>query len=258
AHLEGFGGIEGVKKGKSEMYRFIKQKNGQLFVNADDGVLMELSQAIAKSTYSLHQQSDIVGFDCANSDTVAFKFKSSDDQQDWSEHKKIQTHIIGHYNLVNCLAACCVGNYFNVPQADIIEALANYHPNMNRSQLVKTKTNTVILDAYNANPNSMRVAIDNFANVNAEKKILLLGDMFELGDYSDTEHQAIADLLVQKNFNQVVLVGPHFQKTGNNNFTKLESTIQCVELLKSLHLQQCHILIKGSRGMKMETLLEYM
>ncbi len=258
AHLEGFGGIEGVKKGKSEMYRFINSHRGRLFVNADDEVLMDLSSGIAKTTYSMHQNSDVLAKDITNSETVSFQFKNSNDTTPWSNLENIHTHIIGHYNLVNCLAACCIGTYFEVPKQHIIDALANYHPNMNRSQLVKTKSNTVILDAYNANPNSTRVAIDNFAKLTANHKVLCLGDMFELGEYAEAEHQAIVNLLIQKNFQHVILVGPNFQKTSGHSFTKLESTKQCIELIKTMHLQNSHILIKGSRGMKMESLVEYL
>ncbi len=168
----------------------------------------------------------------------------------------VHTQIIGHYNLNNCLAAACIGNYFKVSDAEIKEALENYVPDMNRSQLVKTTNNTLILDAYNANPNSMRAAIDNFAKYPAEKKLLLLGDMFELGSYAALEHKEIVNLLQAHGFAEVLLVGKEFCALKDVSFDRFESTSECLAALKNKALKGYTVLIKGSRSMKMETLQE--
>jgi len=256
AHLEGFGGIEGVKKGKSELYKFIKGKSGKLFVNADDEVLIDLASTIDKVTYGFKHDSDIIGKDCTNKETVSFSFKKKEQLETWDELHIVNTNIIGHYNLINCLAACCIGSFFGVEENKIIEALEHYFPNMNRSQLVKTEHNSIILDAYNANPNSMKVAIENFAGMQAANKLVLLGDMFELGEYSRQEHQNIVDLLISKQLRNVILVGPQFQNCVNHPFISVNTTKECAEYLNSHKTTQHTILIKGSRGMKMETLVE--
>jgi UDP-N-acetylmuramoyl-tripeptide--D-alanyl-D-alanine ligase len=254
AHLEGFGGIEGVKKGKSEMYRFLQHKQGLLFVNADDDVLMQLSDGMKKYCYGFKETNDMQGKDVSQQDTVAFKFKGKDNSAAWDSVPTVQTQIVGHYNLINCLAACCIGKYFGVSDDQIAQALSAYTPNMNRSQLVKTAYNTIILDAYNANPNSMRAAIENFAKIKANQKLLLLGDMFELGDYAAQEHQTVVDLLTVKQFTNVVLVGPNFKKTNGHAFKTFEDTEACMAYLNQHSFQNYYVLIKGSRGMKMETL----
>jgi UDP-N-acetylmuramoyl-tripeptide--D-alanyl-D-alanine ligase len=258
AHLEGFGGIEGVKKGKSEMYHFINKNKGKVFINSDDEVLKSLVLGVSKITYGTDLNADCIGKELESEETICFKFKNNSDKRDWSNIHTIQTNIIGNYNFINCLAACCIGTYFGVSEVEIKNALENFHPNMNRSQLVKTGRNTIILDAYNANPNSMKAAIENFANMNTNKKLLLLGDMFELGDYSEQEHQNIVNLLIEKGFKELVLVGPHFFKTKNNSFNRFLSLKECVNYLASLNIEQYTVLIKGSRGMKMESLQEFL
>src|SRR5262249_35447532 len=153
AHLEGFGGIEGVKKGKSELYRFLKSSGGKAFINGDDEVLYGLAFENDKITYGCRKLYDAIGKDCTTGETVSFKFTTRYGNKDWNKQTLINTQIIGSYNFINCLAATCVGNYFKVEDELIKQALENYLPNMNRSQLVKTERNTIILDAYNANPN---------------------------------------------------------------------------------------------------------
>jgi UDP-N-acetylmuramoyl-tripeptide--D-alanyl-D-alanine ligase len=155
------------------------------------------------------------------------------------------------------LAAVCIGHYFKVADELIKEGLENYIPQMNRSQLVKTKNNTLILDAYNANPNSMKVAIENFASYQAQNKLILLGDMFELGDYSQDEHKTIIDLIKEKNLTNTIFVGNEFMKLNENlNFKFFATTQECSDYLKTLSINDTTILIKGSRSMKMETLQE--
>ena len=254
AHLEGFGGEEGIKKGKSELYKYIRSKQGKVFINADDDVLNELAFDNDKVTYGCKKLYDVIGKDCTTSETVSMKFTRRYGEKDWNKLPIINTQIVGSYNFINCLTAACVGNYFKVEDNLIKEALENYLPNMNRSQLVKTSRNTVLLDAYNANPNSMAVAIENFANYRSDKKLVLLGDMFELGEYSHAEHQKIVNLLEEKKLQNVVLVGEEFFKLDTNQFQKFKTTLECLNYLKNLNVSENTILIKGSRGMKMETL----
>ena len=254
AHMEGFGGLEGIKKGKSELYKFIKAKNGKVFINADDTVLNELSVDNDKITYGCEKLYDIIGKDFTKDETVSFKYAGRYNEKDWNKIKLINTQIVGAYNFINCLAAACIGNYFKVDDQQIISALENYLPNMNRSQLLRTEHNTILLDAYNANPNSMYAAIDNFANYKSSNKLLLLGDMFELGEYSQDEHQKIVNLLKERNFENVILVGEEFFKLNSTTFLKFKTTSECLSYLKSLNITDSTILIKGSRGMKMEIL----
>jgi UDP-N-acetylmuramoyl-tripeptide--D-alanyl-D-alanine ligase len=256
AHLEGFGGIEGVKKGKSEMYRYIKSKQGKVFINGDDEVLYELAFENDKITYGTKKLYDVIGKDTSKNETVSLKYTTRYGEKDWNKLPEINTQIVGSYNFINCLAAACVGNYFKVDEQLIKKALENYLPNMNRSQLVKTSRNTLLLDAYNANPNSMKAAIENFATYQSSNKLLLLGDMFELGDYSAEEHKKILELLKEKKLDNVVLVGEQFFKTNDNSFQRFKTTAECKDYLEKQGVSGATILIKGSRGMKMETLQE--
>jgi UDP-N-acetylmuramoyl-tripeptide--D-alanyl-D-alanine ligase len=254
AHLEGFGGIEGVKKGKGELFAYIRAKGAKVVVNGDDDVLSEMAFNHNQITFGCKKLYDLIGKDCTDSETVSFKFTTRYGEKDFTKLPVVKTQIIGHYNLNNCLAAACIGNYFEVSDAEIKEALENYVPDMNRSQLVKTKNNTLILDAYNANPNSMKAAIDNFAQYPAEHKLVLLGDMFELGEYAAAEHQQVVDLLLSHGIKEVMLVGKEFCALKSVPYTQFASTESCLEALQQRALSGFTVLIKGSRSMKMETL----
>ncbi len=256
AHLEGFGGIEGVKRGKSELYRYLKTKSAKSFINGDDDVLHDLAFENDKITYGCKKLYDVIGKEISSAETVSFKYTTRYRDKDWSKLKPVNTKIIGSYNFINCLAAVCVGNYFKVEPDLIQEALENYLPNMNRSQLVKTERNTLILDAYNANPNSMKAAIENFAKYKSENKLVLLGDMFELGGYSAEEHQKLVDLLKANKLENVVLVGNEFCKLESTDYLKFKTTQECKDYLQKKAVSGNTVLIKGSRGMKMEILQE--
>jgi len=256
AHLEGFGGIEGVKKGKSELYKYLKAKDGKAFVNGDDEVLHDLAFDNDKITYGCKKLYDVIGKDCGSTETVRFKYTTRYGEKDWNRIAEIKTQILGSYNFINCLGAACVGYYFKVEEAEIREALENYLPNMNRSQLVKTGRNTIILDAYNANPNSMKAAIENFAKYTSDHKLILLGDMFELGEYSLEEHRKLVELLKENKLGNVMLVGKEFFKLNESNFKSFKTTEECKEYLQKHPVSDTTILIKGSRGMKMEALQE--
>ncbi len=256
AHLEGFGGIEGVKKGKSELYRYLKAKHGKIFINGDDDVLHDLAKDNDKISYGTTKLFDTIGKYIPHGETVSFKWTTRYGDKDWNKLPLVKTQITGKYNFINCLAAVCVGHYFHVPDEDINSALSSYVPAMNRSQLVKTKYNEVLLDAYNANPNSMKAAIENFAEYKADVKWLLLGDMFELGDYSKQEHLNIVELLKNKKLNNVVLVGEEFSSLPDETFMRFKTTADCKAYIESHPIRNATVLIKGSRGMKMEVLQE--
>lgn len=254
AHLEGFGGEEGVKKGKSEMYRFIAAKGGRIFINGDDPVLLELAGGNDKITYGATKLFDVIGKAVNTDEYVSFKWTTRYGEKDWNKLPLIKTNIIGHYNFVNLLCAVCIGHYFKVEEEKINQALSEYTPNMNRSQLEKTANNTLILDAYNANPSSMKVAIENFAELKADNKLLIIGDMFELGEYAAAEHQKISDLIAAKKITDVILIGPEFAKTTKNDFRSFITTDEALTYLKEHKQKDKTILIKGSRGMKLEIL----
>ncbi len=255
AHLEGFGGEEGVKKGKGEMYKYISKKGGRVFINADDAVLHEMAGAMDKITYGTTKLYDVIGKQINGDEFVSFKWTTRYNEKDWNKLPLVKTHIIGHYNFINLLCAACVGNYFKVDIEKINEALSEYVPDMNRSQLEKTANNTLILDAYNANPSSMKVAIENFAKMEGENKLLIIGDMFELGEYAAEEHKKIVDLINEKKLSNVFLIGQEFSKT-NSGFKTFLNTQECLVNLKSEPQKNKLILIKGSRGMKLEILKE--
>ncbi|MBI2730408.1 MAG: UDP-N-acetylmuramoyl-tripeptide--D-alanyl-D-alanine ligase, partial [Sphingobacteriales bacterium] len=191
AHLEGFGGVEGVRKGKGELYDHIRTNGGTIFINTDYNYLKEMSKGIAKK----------ISYGTADADTTGHLLESepflkviiTSDENIGT----IQTQLVGNYNLPNVLAAVATGKYFKVPAEKIKSAIENYAPSNSRSQLIEKGTNKIILDAYNANPSSMKVAIENFAKIHADKKVLLIGAMAELGDDSIKEHEDIVTLIKQ-------------------------------------------------------------
>ena len=256
AHLEGFGGEEGVKKGKSELYRYIREAHGKLFVNGNDPVLMDLSKANDCLLYGDDNASFYVhGKSYQNSDFVEFRWAPQGSSVE-SSHL-IKTKMFGHYNYINLLCAACIGHYFEVPASAIQLALENYLPEMNRSQVVNTPKNIVILDAYNANPSSMQAAILNFSKQKNSNKMVILGDMFELGEYATQEHKQVLELLANTGL-EAILVGPLFfaLREQFKNFHYFEDSEACKSYIKQNHRDKSHILVKGSRGMRLEALLE--
>ena len=250
AHLEGFGSAENIAIGKSELYVHIKNKQGMLFVNGDDSKLMQLSENISRKCYGSSAQADFQARFISSEPFVSLELLA------FSPPILVQTQIIGKYNFDNCVAAACIGKHFGVEEQEIVHALQNYVPANNRSQVMKKGSNTLLMDAYNANPSSMEVALKNFAEMQVAKKIAILGDMLELGEESKKEHQHIADLAQQNPGAQILLIGPHFLKTTVNALTRqFEHPAQAAAYLKELNPQDTTILIKGSRGMKLEQLL---
>jgi len=255
AHLEGFGGVEGIKIGKSELYKFIEKKNGKIFINGNDPVLIELSRSIDKVYFGENNTFDVYGELVNNSEFVELKWNTKDASLE--NTPLISTHLFGHYNFVNVICAICIGNYFGVEKQMINSAISNYLPEMNRSQVKKTIKNTLILDAYNANPSSMMLAIKHFARQAFPNKYVVLGDMFELGDYSYQEHKLILDELYLYPEIKCLLVGTHFYQFKNNflGFSFCENIKLAQNFIEKSNISAFTILIKGSRGIALEKLV---
>lgn len=248
AHLEGFGGIEGVKKGKGELYDFIRESNGSIFINVDLDYLQEISWGIRKKITYGTTNAETTGR-LIESDPFIIVNIDSD-----SSIGLIKSNLVGEYNLPNILAAVAVGKYFNVPVEKIKVAIENYQPSNSRSQLIEKDSNKIIMDAYNANPASMKAAIENFAKIDAPKKMLMLGAMAELGPESITEHKALVSLIQKHKWEKVVLVGGDFEKT-HENFLFFKNSSEAKNWLQNQLIVNTYILIKGSRSMQMEKLL---
>jgi UDP-N-acetylmuramoyl-tripeptide--D-alanyl-D-alanine ligase len=250
AHLEGFGNFEGVKKTKRELYDFLKLNNGAAFVNYDDELLIALSQGMRVIGYGKNA-GDVTGHIINQTPNLTLEVAIG------KEKSNIKTRLYGSYNFANIMAAIAIGNFFSVPVAKIAESITNYSPENNRSQQLKTQHNKIILDAYNANPVSLSKAITSFWDAKFQNPLLIIGDMFELGKASGEEHQKIVDLLISKAFSEVILVGKDFFNT-NHPFKAFETTELAADFLKHYAVTERHILIKGSRGMHLESLTKYL
>ncbi len=246
AHLEGFGGVEGVIKGKSELYDYLISHNKYVFLNADDDIQ---KKKLANYTKKM-------GFSSSDYQYYQIKFLGVNPYVTLEvEGTQIQTQLVGKYNFSNCCAAILMGKYFNVPIEDIKSAIEGYRPENNRSQLLSKNGFDIILDAYNANPTSMRAALENFSLMKAKRKTLIIGDMFELGNTAAEEHQAISDLAENLHFDEIYLVGENFYGT-NTSLSKFKSFDALKEHLTKHPLEKASLLIKGSRGMALERVLE--
>jgi UDP-N-acetylmuramoyl-tripeptide--D-alanyl-D-alanine ligase len=246
AHLEGFGGVEGVIKGKSELYQFIQTHKGIVFVNGTDSKQLELTSKINRIVFNGSDPS----FQITNLSNEPFL-------QVGYKNRPIKSQLIGTYNFSNIAAAIAIGDYFDVPIDKIEQAISTYSPQMNRSQVLKLKGHTLILDAYNANPSSMMAAIENFEKMSATSKLLILGDMFELGKDAPHEHQCIVDYMVNNDFGHALFVGKNFFTTSGNasNIQKFETFEDLKHYLVENTIPKSTILIKGSRGMALERTL---
>lgn len=250
AHLEGFGGVEGVIAGKSEMYQYLAANQKTVFVNLEDSIQIEKSKGIKAFTFGLKKQNaDLNIEEITANPFVAIRY---DDFQ-------IESHLIGLYNANNINAAVAIGKYFEVQESDIKAAIENYIPANNRSQMMQKGSNEIILDAYNANPSSMAVAITNFLQLDKKNKVMILGDMFELGDESAHEHKLIVDSLADQDQALCFLIGKSFYANhiSNGNIQFFETFGAFSEYLKTHKFDSNTILIKGSRGMALERTLEY-
>lgn len=258
AHLEGFGGEEGVRKGKGELYDYLKLHNGTVFINSDLDYLVKMSQGIGTvisyGTNSGQLQAKI--FEAANgqsaNDFLIVEITASTNAA--IVHKIIKSQLVGSYNLPNVLAAISIGLSFEVPVEKIMTAIENYTPTNSRSQLIEWKNNKVILDAYNANPSSMQLAIENFAKIDAAKKILCIGAMRELGNESQAEHQALIEQIKTAHFEKVILVGKEFENC-QHAFIYFENSALAKNWLDQENFINHFFLIKGSRGIQMEKMI---
>ncbi|MGX8682205.1 MAG: UDP-N-acetylmuramoyl-tripeptide--D-alanyl-D-alanine ligase [Bacteroidales bacterium] len=268
AHLQGFGSFEGVKRTKGELYDFIKATDGELIVNADSDDLMQMVQerGITRLTFYGERSplARVKGQVVDHTAMLHFQWTENNFQSSIVNSQSsivncqssiVNSQLIGTYNLPNMLAAITIGLKFGVAVSDINAALENYEPHNNRSQLTKTERNTLIVDAYNANPTSMQAALDNFHNIEADNKMLILGEMRELGEDSLNEHRKIVKLIHDYGFQDVVLVGEEFIKTGTS-FPCYPDVNALTEVIKSNPPQSKTILIKGSNGTKLFTLPE--
>jgi UDP-N-acetylmuramoyl-tripeptide--D-alanyl-D-alanine ligase len=249
AHLEGFGGVEGVRKGKGELYDYIRESEGTIFMNTDYDYLQEMSKGITNKISYGTAKANTTGILLESEPFLTVNITSN------PTIGSIKTQLVGDYNLPNVLAAVAVGEYFKVPTQNIKQAIEEYSPSNSRSQLVIKNSNRIILDAYNANPSSMKVAVDNFAKMHASKKVLMLGGMAELGEESIAEHQALIDLILQYNWYKVVLVGGDFSKT-THPFIYFKTSAEAKEWFVQQNFENTDLLIKGSRSMQMEKVIE--
>jgi UDP-N-acetylmuramoyl-tripeptide--D-alanyl-D-alanine ligase len=248
AHLEGFGGVEGVIKGKSEMYDYIEKNNKKVFINLDDALQVEKTNHLNSISFGLNNSNASLNINNIKANPlVTINF----------ENTEVNSNLIGLYNASNINAAITIGKYFNIENIDIKAAIESYKPDNNRSQLINKGSNEIILDAYNANPSSMKVAIENFLQINNAKKLMILGDMFELGVECVVEHKAIVDLLKNQKESKCYFVGKYFydNKIESSNLKFFENLNDLSNLLKDNDLKDNLILIKGSRGMALEKIL---
>ena len=247
AHLEGFGGYEGVIRTKNEMYEYIGAHNGMLFVNHDNEMLMGLAKDIKKVTYGSTAKADVRGRILSANPYLSVEWNG----------KKIDTQLVGDYNFENVMAAICIGTYFKVEANDIAEALSSYCPTNNRSQVIETGKNRVVMDAYNANPTSMSHAIKNFRNICKDDNLLILGDMRELGSESEQEHLAILKLLKELGFKAVYLVGPEFSKLSESSeLLTFNNVEELAQYLQKHPVSGKDVLVKGSNSIHLNKIID--
>lgn len=252
AHLQGFGSFEGVIRTKGELYDFLREKgNATIFIQNENPYLNKIATGLTCVRYGQTPGLDVTGKVVACSPFLHFSWTAE------GVSHEVQTHLIGAYNLDNALAAVAIGRYFGVEDTQICHALSSYVPQNNRSQLVHTASNTLIVDAYNANPTSMMAALENFRQMEAAHKVAILGDMKELGEGSHEEHQKVVDFLKECGFERVMLVGPEFGATSSP-FEHYKDVKEVEALLAAHPLQGCCVLVKGSNSMKLSELPAYL
>jgi UDP-N-acetylmuramoyl-tripeptide--D-alanyl-D-alanine ligase len=251
AHIEGFGGFQGVIKGKTELYRHLIERNQTIFLNADDEILSQHASPGNCITYGTGSKAWCRG---ALIETTGFlKFEVECD----GESVLIQSQISGAYNFYNLLAAVCIGKYFNIGLEKIADAIQSYEPDNNRSQIIKRGTNTIYLDAYNANPSSMKAALESFAQLPAANKIVIVGEMMELGEESHQHHQEIYELVVALNPAARVFLGKGFSfLKGESGIEYYDSTTALIDDWKERKFSEATVLLKGSRANRLEAILQ--
>lgn len=253
AHLDGFGGFEGVKKGKAELYAYLKKTHGFAFINRNNPYLIEMSERaeLNKVVYYGTEEGNSVTGQLLHSDPLI--------ELEWhtaSESHQAKANLTGTYNFENILAAICIGHFFGLTAAEVNNGLAHYFPTNNRSQLTKTDNNTVICDFYNANPSSMSAALHNLKALSAPHKTAIIGDMFELGEESAAQHEKVAKLASQLEIEDVVFIGKYFYALKDRYSGQFFGTpAEASAYLKANPIKDNLVLLKGSRGMALEQLL---
>ena len=248
AHLEGFGGVEGVRKAKGELYDFVRNNSGVAFAYNEYEYFHEMSKGIREVVWYGINEGTVCGKVLSSAPFLEIALIKG------TSFKTIKTHLVGAYNLPNALCAITIGKYFKVDDEKIKSAIENYIPSNSRSQLIEVDSNKIILDAYNANPTSMKAAIENFAGLSSNNKILILGVMMELGAESIHEHADLILLINKYKWSSVLLVGGDF-KNVSHNFLYVNSADEAAAWLKQQHFQQAYFLIKGSRSIQLEKVL---
>lgn len=252
AHLEGFGSFEGVLHTKGELFDFLRgREDNTVFINNENKYINSIADGLLKIKYGTEDGLYVNGEIISSDPFMSFRWKAGKN----GEYTEVRTHLIGAYNFENAMAAVAIGRFFGVDAKHIKLALENYYPSNNRSQFKKTQNNQLIIDAYNANPTSMTAALANFNKIQAENKMLILGDMRELGVESLSEHQNIIDLIVEYGFKDVILVGSQFAET-RNNFECFPNVMALADSLKKNCPMNKTILIKGSNGVHLEKIID--
>ena len=249
AHLEGFGSFEGVIRTKGALYDYIRRSKGKIFIKKENEYLQSIAKGIEQITYGNGDDAFASGQVVSCDPFLVFNWKQQ------GQLHTVETHMIGSYNLDNVLAAVAVGRFFKIPAERISRAIAAYEPTNNRSQFKKTENNELIIDAYNANPSSMKVALDNFITMPVQPKAIILGDMRELGPTSDELHAEVVEQIKKGQFDKVFLCGEHFSKVGKE-FSPFATTEAMTVELRRQPLKGYHILIKGSHSMGLEKLAD--
>lgn len=252
AHIEGFGSPEGVIKAKSELYDYIRESDGLLFVNESQEILNDLSKGMKKITYGPVRDANFNGEVISSEPFVSMRIRNHEGVFELS------TMLFGSYNQHNILAAWAVGEYFGVSPEMIVQQIESYRPSNMRSQVVETERNMVILDAYNANPTSVQYALDDFLKAEGTKKMVILGDMLELGEISHEEHRKILELVRNMNFHEAIFVGPVFQDIAADSDHSFSDQEEAARWLKDRDYSGYKVLVKGSRKIGLESLLTYL
>ncbi len=255
AHLEGFGSFEGVIRTKNELYESIRSSNGKLFLNQDDDLLKGLAAGYPAFTYGTSSDADVIGWADLSAKFLTVSWK----QRNHAKVHAAASHLTGGYNLHNILAAISFGIWFELAPEQIMAGIESFVPDNMRSQWMTTGTNTLLLDAYNANPSSMELAIKHFALMKLPRSVAILGDMFELGAQSAAEHQKIIQLVDKLGLDSILFAGPQFYDFASGSSHRFFKDLAGLKIFLDKHpLSECHILIKGSRGMQLEQLVSYL
>jgi UDP-N-acetylmuramoyl-tripeptide--D-alanyl-D-alanine ligase len=253
AHLEGFGSFEGVRRGKGELYEFLKQNGGEIFVNVDNAWLLEMVGDYPWIGYGAGEKAVVKGLNVSAEPFLSFELTTTRVQG-----MPVNSNLTGLYNLENVMAAASIGHYFGIEEDLVRDAIEQYLPENNRSQVLNTENNRLLLDAYNANPSSMQAALQHFQTIDHPRKILVLGGMKEMGSRSLAEHQKLIDEILKTGFTSCYLTGPEFEGMipSDSRFAWFSNTDQLKKSLKDARIKDALILIKGSRANQLENVVE--